>query len=296
MLLLILLGSYVSLNEGHRNHPSYPVRVAPTLLTDTDSSCPSLDTMDKEMSRTRDVINNNYRLRPCSCGGPGWTRVGYVNMSDPDQHCPSNWTQHDSPVRGCGRTSTGYKTCDSVILPVNNISYSKVCGRIQAYQRGASYAFGNAPIDDPYVSGVSLTHGAAGVREHVWTFAGALDETTKYNYPLWSCPCINTTHMWGYQLPSFVGESYFCDAGINTFTSSDFSKIYTDDNKVYTDDPLWDGEGCGGSSTCCSFNHPPWFCKHLQHHTTDDLEVRLCGFWYERIEDKWISQMEIYIK
>ena len=44
----------------------------------------------------------------------------------------------------------------------------------------------------------------------------------------------------------------------------------------YADDPLWDGQGCGGTSTCCEFNNPPWFCKQLPQPTTDYIELRLC--------------------
>ena len=74
------------------------------------------------------------------------------------------------------------------------MNYSIVCGRIYAYQREESLAFGysvdwspivlgvNATIDSPYLSGLSLTHGLVRQRKHVWTFAGAYDETTrKYN-------------------------------------------------------------------------------------------------------------------
>ena len=69
-----------------------------------------------------------------------------------------------------------------------------------------------------------------------------------------------------------------------------------DSGKVFMNDPLWDGEGCGGSSTCCSFNSPPWFCQHLNYHTSDDLELRLCSYWNSKSVDKLISLVEIYVK
>ena len=42
----------------------------------------------------------------------GWTRVAFLNMSDPNQVCPSNWTTIGSPVRTCGmgQTSRGYNS------------------------------------------------------------------------------------------------------------------------------------------------------------------------------------------
>ena len=62
------------------------------------------------------------------------------------------------------------------------------------------------------------------------------------------------------------------------------------------DDPLWEGEGCGGSSTCCRFNSPPWFCQRLKNHTSDDLELRLCSLFDSYDEDKLVSLVEIYVK
>ena len=208
-------------------------------------------------------------------------------------------------MRGCGRKKKRTDTCDSVLIPVT-MNYSIVCGRIHAYQRGASYAFYYSVYDSPinqgvpagidssYVSGLSLTHGLLGQKKHVWTFAGARDETRRYykNNTLshYTCPCTNPALTWPYEVPSYVGNSYFCDTGAHTFTFPD------DRNKVFMDDPLWDGEGCGGSSTCCSFNNPPWFCQHLKYHTSDNLELRLCSYSGTYNEDKLISLVEIYVK
>ena len=94
-------------------------------------------------------------------------------MAETGTSCPANWTLHEEPVRGCGRKSDEDYTCDAVVIPVT-MKYSIVCGRLLAYQRGASYAFAysvytsprylgvNASIDSSYVSGLSLTHGLVG--------------------------------------------------------------------------------------------------------------------------------------
>ena len=42
-------------------------------------------------------------------------------------------------------------------------------------------------------------------------------------------------------------------------------------------DPLWDGQGCGPTSSCCTFNSPPWFNVTLPFPTTDNIEVRICN-------------------
>ena len=57
--------------------------------------------------------------------------------------------------------------------------YSRVCGRALAYQWGHNYAFAEyhhrrQGIDGYYVDGLSLTHGASGSRQHIWTFASGL--------------------------------------------------------------------------------------------------------------------------
>ena len=38
-------------------------------------------------------------------------------------------------------------------------------------------------IDSYYVEGVSLTHGGAGRRQHIWTFAAGLSEGTMQLFP-----------------------------------------------------------------------------------------------------------------
>ena len=59
----------------------------------------------------------------------------------------------------------------------------------------------------------------------------------------------------------------------------------------HPDDPLWDGQACTSTSTCCSFNNPPYFTKQLSSPTTDDIEARICQ--YDGGDD---SPIELYIK
>ena len=76
-------------------------------------------------------VRQNVIYPPCFCGGAGgWTRVAYLNMSDPNQQCPSNWKLITTPFKGCGRLSTNGGSCDSVVYPVNGRTYSSVCGRL----------------------------------------------------------------------------------------------------------------------------------------------------------------------
>ena len=104
------------------------------LSTATHSgACPAHHIIHKERSRVAGLLE--HHTRPCSCGGQGWTRVAYLNMSDLNQQCPTNWNLTTSPARGCGRSSSGILTCDSVMYPVNGSNYSTVCGRVNAVQK-----------------------------------------------------------------------------------------------------------------------------------------------------------------
>ena len=275
-----------------------PIQLSPTTTT---STCPSQENKERIKRYAIHLLEANGMLigekvdkNPCSCGGAGWTRVAYLNMSDPQQTCPSNWNLNTSPVRGCGRSSSGYVICDSVVYPVNSRSYSSVCGKITAYHSHISAGLSNfwqndnLNIEEHYVSGLSITHGPPGARQHVWTFVGALTEQDNEFNGQYNCPCTNTTATWAYEIPTFIGNDYFCDTGNRGpgYNNTAF----------YRNDPLWDGEGCGSTSSCCEFNYPPWFCKSLPQPTTDDLEIRLCMHEAEPYEDKIITLMDIYVK
>jgi hypothetical protein len=146
-----------------------------------------------------------------------------------------------------------------------------------------SYSVGNN-INSYYVDGVSLTHGRP--RQHIWTFAAAVDETGVI--PLSSCPCTNTdTASQATPPPAFVGSDYFCDTG----SSAGWQTII-----FYGSDPLWDGAGCGPLSTCCSLNNPPWFYKHLEHATTDDIEMRVCRGEPANWDDIAIESVKVYLQ
>ena len=224
--------------------------------------------------------------RQCGCDGPSmWTRVAFLNMSDPNQVCPRNWTTISTPVRTCGRGRNSSRGCSSVFYPTFGLTYSHVCGHITAYQDGAPDAFDRLvfydyQINAPYIDGISLTHGT---RQHIWSFVGSAGEMGNF-MTNWVCACSNN-NTWPHDT-AFVGNDYFCDSGNHgTFATS---------NAFYPDDPLWDGQGCGPSSTCCQFNNPPWFCKILTQSTTDDLEVRICHSG--GVEDTPVQLIELYVQ
>ena len=102
-----------------------------------------------------------------------------------------------------------------------------------------------------------------------------------------NCRCTNTAINWQYQVPSIIGNDYFCDTGNS---GPGFQYRF-----VYSDDPLWDGEGCGPTNACCQLNNPPWFCKTLPQATTDDIELRICNDDSIPNEDTLVTFIEIFI-
>ena len=213
-------------------------------------------------------------------------RVAHFNFTDTNQNCPSGFRQITSPKRTCG---TPGSSCVSTTFSLNGVKYSRVCGKIKAYQSASPdgycpyYRNQDRTVDNLYVDGVSLTHGQS-PRKHIWTFAAALDET-RSNYDV--CPCTKTDTPYTGIVPPFIGQDYFCDTG---------STYHFQYNNLYHADPLWDGSGCGSTNSCCSFNNPPWFCKQLPQPTTDDIEMRVCVDQPTSDEDIAIETVQIFVQ
>ena len=230
-------------------------------------------------------INNINSLGVHTCGGTGgWRRAVYLDMTDPSSDCPSGWIGKDHSKRTC----TGARSCDSVTFSVSGGEYSQVCGRIKAYQWGlgsgfSGYRFGRNTTDDAYFSGVNIMHGSP--RQHIWTFAvGRMENSTS---SILLCPCDVRYYQ---TLPPFVGEDYFCESGYIYPGYSDRVSELT----FHSNDTLWDGKDCHSTSTCCSRQNHPYFTKTLSMPTTDDIEIRACGFTYDSSVE--VELIELYVK
>ena len=221
--------------------------------------------------------------RYCSCDASGgWMRVANLDMTDPTQQCPDGFkliNRTDPPLRTCGRPD-GTNRCVSTTFKAHGIEYSRVCGRIVGYQIGSpsGFRYQSEGINSHYVSGISLTYGQP--RQHIYTFANAQGE----GYTSEVCPCIQGGIG---TVPQFVGSDYFCDSAVRGSNATE--------GVFYSYDPLWDGQGCGSTSTCCVFNNPPWFCKQLPQPTTDDIELRLCENNGPSHDDSPFELIQLYI-
>ena len=173
-------------------------------------------------------------------------QVTKLDMRNSSSRCPSELRERVHPTkRLCGMGIDG-RGCSHVNFATDGIGYNQVCGKIIAYQHGSTDAFGYAgagigqsrSIDGNYLDGVSITHGRS-PRKLIWTFAAALHEIDSYSNN--NCLCTNVhAASRATRPPSFVGDDYFCDTGSH-------NRVLF--NRLYDEDPLWDGAGCGPSST-----------------------------------------------
>ena len=216
--------------------------------------------------------NASTTVTPKQCGGPGWRRVVFLDMTNTSHVCPSGLRLTNHSRRTCGRPYSRSGSCSSTSFSVGGSQYSRVCGRALAYRFGETNAFTaywklNYGPDRPYVDGLSLTHGVPGSRQHIWTFASGLYTGSRSSsHQRYRCPCDNgdTTPS-----PPFVRNDYFCES---TRPESSYQWNYN----FFPYAQLWDGGHCEGGGSCCRFNNPPWFTKNLTSPTTDDIELRLC--------------------
>ena len=227
---------------------------------------------------------------PEQCGGPGWRRVVFLNMTNTSYVCPAGLRLTSYSRRTCGRANSSRTSCWSTTFSVGGSQYSRVCGRALAYQWGHNYAFDGyhwrrLGINDQYVDGLSLTHGAPGSRQHIWTFtSGVFTGNRSSHSAIHRCPCDNGNT---YRSPPFVGTDYFCES----VTESTYpARVF------YPNATLWDGQVCEGGGTCCKLNNPPWFTKNLTSPATDGIELRLCltetNYW----SDVALELLELYVQ
>ena len=264
----------------------------------TDSSSPGKSCADiyqvNKASRGRSGyywINNTSPVKvycdmELKCGGVkgGWTKIANLDMSQGDS-CPSPWSSIVMPgtsAKVCW--SPNNAGCYSVIYPTYGISYDKICGRVEGYQKGTADAFGanRRSINDVYVDGISIALGSP--RKHVWAYA--VGPSDDYNYPLSNYPC---AHIPGPEPPLFVGEHYYCESGVIGMVNL---------NTIYDSDALWDGSNCHGSrNNCCTNPGSPWLFRQLAISVSGYyLEVRNCHSEPFSNEDTLIESLDFYIQ
>ena len=141
-----------------------------------------------------------------------------------------------------------------------------VCGRAVGYSFHYPVGFywgtvASYTIDQEYLSGLSITHGAPGSRNHIWSYTAGPREESSFEV---NCPCAahpNTEPL----KPDYVGDHYYCDTA---------TYYHNQEGEWYTNNTLWGGKECHPGSKCCDNDRPPWFWRTLPQETSDDVEVR----------------------
>ena len=255
--------------------------ITPVSCADIKSVLPDAPTGYYHVN-SRNIYCNMDQL--CGVTG-GWTRIGYLDMSDATQNCPSDFSTYTyQGVRYCKR----HNGCSSVSFSTNGLNYTQICGQVTAHQYAHTDAVSPANnagqgIDGYYVDGISITHGS-NPRKHIWTLMSALYDNKLSSTD--SCPCAQGSTI---NIPSFIGNNYYCESGNpNTWYQSGL---------FYPNDTLWDGQDCAPlESPCCTNPMMPWFYRNLASSISDFIELRQCGNESPYAEDTPTSFYEIYIK
>ena len=219
----------------------------------------------------------------------GWMRVVKIDANTTEYNCSSGQLTYN-PVNArpaCAPSDPRIQGCSSVTFQTHGVNYTKVCGRARGYQFGYTRAFYSSRfpsnnLEQSYVSGLSVTHGAPGNREHIWTFAAGYSKANGYVAS--DCPCLE--YSVGTLAPSRVDNNYFCESGSRDRPVKQW----------YFDDPLWDSLGCKGNYQPCCNRGGPWFTTTLRQNVSDDIEVRWCRYPPNTyIEDIAVDELEIYV-
>ena len=153
-----------------------------------------------------------------SCGNVtgGLTRVAILNNETRRQLCTDDFTTTNENTR-CVR-STDNPGCSNIVFPAMNISYSHICGTVQAFWFGTPEGFtgserSSTTINDNYVDGISLTYGTSN-KTHIWTFIADGERRNQ------NCPR---------QVPQYIGSDYSClnpESSCTSNSSSCYSPFF----------------------------------------------------------------------
>ena len=210
----------------------------------------------------------NMERECCHHNLKGWTRLGYLNMSDSTQTCPEGFREVEEPSRGCRRASTKV-TCNSVTFSnPGKLPYSKVCGTVAATRHGSSDGF----IKEGDMAGWEYDGISVHLRQSstYLVVLGAPGEEIKHWF---ICPCKALDDPEQKSLLTFGTElkpSKFCPSSSG-------------------------GGSCPAKINCCSGGSQPRFCVSLPQPTTDDIEVKLCLDQDEKDEDITLHAIELLV-
>jgi hypothetical protein len=200
-------------SDGTDTGPAATASVTTACALGSEAACPGEDCLDI-LTSGASTGDGTYWIDPTGSGaftaycdmttdGGGWTRIANENYAV--DACPSGWTRTSS---WCIRPGAGGGSTATASWSAWGITWGELYGRVNGRMYYSNDGFhgprditSTTSIDGAYVDGVSITHGAAGARQHVWSLAGGL-------YPSmaeYACPADG-----GDAPPAFVGAAYGC--------------------------------------------------------------------------------------
>ena len=208
------------------------------------------------------------------CGGSGWKLAAYHDFRDPDTPCQFPWQQRMYSERPytCGR-SDDFDCVAILLLDTLNLEYSKVCGRIKAYQFGTAHG--------PQLSYIEVKNSDT----VLWRFiAGITQSQADTSLTSQRCPCDGGD--------PFPNEHYFCESLIEEDNPG--TKY---DNHFFHNEVLWDKAGCSSSGDCCSRFDSPYFIRHLPDIMNTSIHVEICNNVLMAVKDNFaVELIELYVK
>ena len=241
----------------------------------------TIQTLNETLTDRLLYLESQVFVTVCNITSANWRRIAYFETTQGDS-CPTGLravTNTTSNQTACGRTANG--GCTSLQFSPDG-NYTNVCGRVRGYQDHSPDGFntGTDSIDSHYIDGISITHGNP--RIHLWSYVAGWSEQTTFMER--RCPCARPDPTNRSDVPSFVGEDFYCESG---YAGS------TDDDRIVWEDPLWDGQGCTSSGNQCC-NRYGWFHRKIPT-TSDNIEVRWCANEDQSNEDVFTDQLEIWV-
>ena len=213
----------------------------------TEKQLPNITKLVEDKKSAADILEEFTH----PCGGSGWKLAVYRDFRDPDTPCPPGLqqTMYSERPYTCGRPD-GSECATVTFSETANLEYSKVCGRIKAYQFGTAIG--------PQLSYIRVNPGP------LWTFTvGATQSQADPSLTSPRCPCDGGPD---------IGEHYFCESLIEEDNPG--TKYI---NHFFHNEVLWDEAGCSSSGDCCSRFGSPYFIRQLPNIMNTPIQVEICG-------------------
>ena len=233
----------------------------------TEKQLPNIQKLVEDKKSAADILEEFTH----PCGGSGWKLAVYRDFRDPDTPCPPEWqqTMYSERPYTCGRPAAGALCSIVFFSETANLEYSKVCGRIKAYQFGTALG--------PQLSYIRVNPGP------LWTFTvGATQSQAEPSLTSQRCPCDGGPD---------IGEHYFCESLIEEDNPG--TKY---DNHFFHNEVLWDEAGCSSSGDCCSRFDSPYFIRQLPNIMNTPIQVEICGIPFINNKIFAIELIEMYVK